>query len=337
MRSMSSGRPTAATLLRRRRFSSRLGRVLLSVALMLVSTELALRLIDPFSFGETRETEAFAREILHQVGRHTELIPGTRAMFRGHEVLVGSHGWRTRETPQAKPAHLYRVLVVGDSVAFGWGVAESDCFPRVLERLLAEYPPPEGFESVEVINAGVPGAGLADIFLSLKQSGLAYEPDLVLMTLVGNDVPWRLDDLDERSIQGTLLPSWVRGFDLGRILQVVIDNLSGIELPSDYEVGRDFNAEGLAEVDQALRRLALLCEGTRLVLVDTIGEPGDIGLSQIVASCARLGLPRIKAYLSLENYLETYALSAYDPHPNARGHRDIAEMIMSWCATEVLD
>jgi len=50
-----------------------------------------------------------------------------------------------------------RVLVLGDSYGFGWGVAEGDAFPRILESRLRQRHPEA---DVAVINACLPGYGL---------------------------------------------------------------------------------------------------------------------------------------------------------------------------------
>src|SRR5262249_56913629 len=55
----------------------------------------------------------------------------------------------------AKPADIYRVMILGPSFAFGWGVDYELSFAGVLQRLLQE----RGFageKKIEIINAGIP-------------------------------------------------------------------------------------------------------------------------------------------------------------------------------------
>jgi len=73
----------------------------------------------------------------------------SRFMWQGRQVTTNSLGLRGRE-PTATAVPL-RVLVVGDSSVFGFGLADEQTFPAQLEQLLA----PAG--AIEVVNGGVPG------------------------------------------------------------------------------------------------------------------------------------------------------------------------------------
>ncbi|TMA33058.1 MAG: hypothetical protein E6J87_11250, partial [Deltaproteobacteria bacterium] len=91
-----------------------------------------------------------------------------------------------RAAPDAPASHVrsapYRILVVGDSFAFGWGVEDGETFAAVLERRLARERP------VAVINAGVPGYSTDQYWIFLHTRGFALAPDLVLLAECGNDV-----------------------------------------------------------------------------------------------------------------------------------------------------
>ena len=105
--------------------------------------------------------------------------------FSAH-VSINAEGWRSREIPLAKPAGVYRVLVLGDSFMAGLQVNDDEVFASALERRLSS----EGLaRRVEVINFGVPSYGTDQEYLSLREFGLAYQPDLVLLAFYGqNDV-----------------------------------------------------------------------------------------------------------------------------------------------------
>jgi hypothetical protein len=83
-----------------------------------------------------------------------------------------------------------RIVVLGDSYAFGWGVAEKDAFPRQLERMIRETYPDV---SVEVVNAGVPGYGFYQQRAVLERVASDAPVDVVITTLsLAND---GVDDL----------------------------------------------------------------------------------------------------------------------------------------------
>jgi lysophospholipase L1-like esterase len=107
-----------------------------------------------------------------------------RVEFRTR-VVTNALGFRDRRLPGPKPPGTMRVVVLGDSFTQGYGVEEADAYPRRLERLLDERRPSERHE---VINLGVPGACPLDYDAHLAEVGLAYQPDLVLVGFMANDV-----------------------------------------------------------------------------------------------------------------------------------------------------
>jgi len=118
---------------------------------------------------------------------YTLMAPGKHYEWRGIPVDINSHGLRNPETPYEKPKDTFRILNLGDSIAMGWGVGETETYGQQLEHLLNEQA--TGSLHYEVINAAVPGWNLENELAYLQAEGLKYKPDLILldMTLV-NDI-----------------------------------------------------------------------------------------------------------------------------------------------------
>jgi lysophospholipase L1-like esterase len=95
------------------------------------------------------------------------------------EVTHNALGYRDREIAREKPPGVRRVLLLGDSFAYGIGVADDETFAARLERLQP---------GLEVINTGVNGYGTAQELLLLRDEGLALAPDVVLLAFFWNDV-----------------------------------------------------------------------------------------------------------------------------------------------------
>lgn len=115
----------------------------------------------------------------------------TIPFYRGVKVVEGraipvrlnALGMRGPEIGPRRPGEL-RVLVLGDSMAFGHGVLESEAFPFVLEGLLER----ELGRPVTVGNAGVPGNAHYEQVRDLRRQRDAFDPDLVLSCVyTGND------------------------------------------------------------------------------------------------------------------------------------------------------
>lgn len=75
-----------------------------------------------------------------------------------------------------------RILLVGDSFAFGFGVEDSETFASVLERELAARGMP-----VIVENAGIPGFSIDHYYVLLRKRVAELAPDLVLLASCSND------------------------------------------------------------------------------------------------------------------------------------------------------
>jgi GDSL-like Lipase/Acylhydrolase family len=92
-------------------------------------------------------------------------------------------GYRDRDHSVAKPAGTFRIVVLGDSVAAGLRVDRyEDTFPALLETRLRDAGVP-----AEVINLGVSGYNTRQEVETLKDKGLRFEPDLVLLAYTLND------------------------------------------------------------------------------------------------------------------------------------------------------
>jgi lysophospholipase L1-like esterase len=99
-------------------------------------------------------------------------------------LAVNAAGHRGPDLPPTRPAG-YRILCIGDSITFGFGVDQPAPYPRRLEALLRARHP--GL-AVEVINAGVPGWSWLQGLRFLEAEGLAMRPDLVVQAHGSNDM-----------------------------------------------------------------------------------------------------------------------------------------------------
>jgi lysophospholipase L1-like esterase len=114
------------------------------------------------------------------------LEPSRDYVWEGIPVHINSRGFRTEEFLVPKPANTYRILNLGDSVAFGWEVQQKDTYGKLLELALNGR---QDDHKYEVINAGTPGWNLESERSFLLQEGLQYQPDLVILDVtVVNDI-----------------------------------------------------------------------------------------------------------------------------------------------------
>jgi lysophospholipase L1-like esterase len=101
-------------------------------------------------------------------------------------VAMNRDGYRDVDHKLAKPPDTYRIVLLGDSMTEAVEVPLDDTYWR---RLIAPLQNcrTDG-KAVEVVNFGVNGYGTAQEYLTLKEWGLNYHPDLVLLAFfTGND------------------------------------------------------------------------------------------------------------------------------------------------------
>jgi lysophospholipase L1-like esterase len=114
----------------------------------------------------------------------------TAPLDRGRMTGFISNGDRMRnpEVPVERGPNDFRLLALGDSVTFGWGVRYEEAYPTLLADLLREALP--GWE-IHVMNASCSGYSTHQGLEMLRRRGLKYRPDVVTIWLGWNDsVVW---------------------------------------------------------------------------------------------------------------------------------------------------
>ncbi len=113
----------------------------------------------------------------------TGYAPVNTATNRRARGPTNSRGYRDLERAIPKPAATHRVLVLGDSFAWGAGIEFDDAWPQRLERALNR----EHRRGFEVVNLATPGFKTIDEASLLVEHGFDYDPDLVVIGFVLND------------------------------------------------------------------------------------------------------------------------------------------------------
>ncbi len=133
-------------------------------------------------------TRTYSLKGIVQGSPHKDVVyalkPNLRGIFRDVPLSTNSRGLRDYEYSYRKPDNTFRIVGLGDSSLFGWGVKLEDTSLKVLERKLNEL---SSGKKYEVINFAVPGYNTAIEVEVFKQECLRYDPDLVIMHFNTND------------------------------------------------------------------------------------------------------------------------------------------------------
>ena len=97
---------------------------------------------------------------------------GVSTVAEGKRVTINARGYRGHELSLPRPTDRTRVVVLGDSIAFGLGVADRETFADLLE---------ERDNGIEAGNLAVQGYGPDQALLVLLGEGLRAQPDVVVL------------------------------------------------------------------------------------------------------------------------------------------------------------
>jgi lysophospholipase L1-like esterase len=277
------------------------------------------------------------------------LRPGERLRVLGREVRVSSLGLRGAEVAPRPPPGSRRVLVLGDSVAFGWGLDEAESFPaRLAEALRAR-----GI-AAEVLNAGVPGYSLASEAALYRELAPALAPDAVVLAVSLNDFTPTpslsplgvLVSFDARPAPGWLahseLYAFVRwrmgalgaalaeGDDPGRSERAALF-LRRMAIASRERFYAEPGGPGWEPIERGLRELAERAGAALLVVIfpeeDQVLAPGEARRPQLrfAERCETLALRCLDLADSFLRAAGAGPLFRDLQHPSARGSAVAAE------------
>ena len=138
------------------------------LSLVIVSTEWLVRWLEPDYLVRTRGIHV-SSTYYGWIGR-----PLAVAEMGGGRVSLNRLGFRGRELVAPKPGDRTRVVVLGDSIAFGFGVSDEQAFPGILDAR---------DNGVEAGNFAVQGYGPGQELLVLQRDGLRVDPDMVILAV----------------------------------------------------------------------------------------------------------------------------------------------------------
>lgn len=260
-------------------------------------------------------------------------------------------GFRDTDHSLKKPPGVFRILGLGDSFTYGDGVGFDQTYLYRLERLLNSRA--GSHPRVEIIKAGIFGYTAEPERLLLQHYGLAFDPDLVLVGFSPNDI---LDTVNRKYIQ--LAPGgYLRtrtAAKLGRTgvylyvhchsCRILLAHYARYtwltwDRPSPQEIYRQgaYYEDAWTSVEQEYDRMVTISKSNRanFVLVHIPGMgPWKAHHSYPPSRLSAWASKRDVAFIDVLPAMKTVSSpqSLYwpkDRHPNAAGHRVIAERISS--------
>ena len=273
-----------------------------------------------------------------------ELAPDLRVSFLGAPLSTSHAGFRDRDYSLEKPAGSFRILGLGDSIMFGWGVGDGEDYLSLLEARLEAA---RVGRPVEILNMAVPGYNSVMEVATLREKGLRYAPDLVIVGLCGNDasLPNFLQAPPELlAFDRSFLVDFVRSRFDDRDEDDETSGLVGRPVKAGWRPTRTEDAAlvparyahmvGLPAFRRAMEELRQLSETHRfeVLLLYYPGAPREMREIIFAVGLASLSTaPAVRRFLiehgGGEAPLSLLRRTARDPHPSQAGHQLIADAL----------
>lgn len=308
--------------------------ILLSLAVFLVLAEVTLRIYLASNTFYDVEMSRYAEELKVEsadpaIGH--EHRPGASAHLMDVDVRINSDGLRDDEHARARDGRR-RLVFLGDSLTFGWGVAQDATFAALLERDLSASTP------TEVINFGTGNYNTSQEVALFLEKGLAYRPDEVVVFYFINDA----EPTPRKSRWAWLGSVRVATFYWSRVKALLAQTSPGKSF-AEYYAGlyRD-DQPGWAETKSAFLRLAAACRENGIALkVVLLPELHRLDAYPFAREHALVGdflrangvtvLDLAPAFRDVKDPQSLW-VARDDAHPNARAHRLIADASRSFVA-----
>jgi len=255
-------------------------------------------------------------------------------------VRYNHWGFREKEFDPVRPPRTYRIAVIGDSLAYGQGIAESERFSNLVEKHLNET----GKGRYEVLNFALPGAETVDELTFLSRAAAIARPDFILLQWYTNDVLGP-DDKNQAPKPVTLIPAALRWnsvlfYLVHRQFGSLQDRLGLVESTGSYRVARfedPKSPSSLAAAD-SMNLFIELCGKfdipVGLVLFSESYFNPDFRLDFLLERTLQLCQARKLRCLDTRTILLPHQgniklwASRLDPHPSAFANQLVTERLM---------
>lgn len=227
-------------------------------------------------------------------------------------VRTNNYGFRGDALNESQVAD--SVVVLGDSLTLGWGVLEEETFCKIISKKI----------NLNCINAGVGNYTLRQIVENYRQQNFFTKAKHIIYFFYINDAEPEQDEFKSelciRSVACVL----------------VVNALNSMKSSADYEnFYRKFYAgESWQKFSHSLSELVEVVGSNRLTVV-LLPEFRNVNARPFINEHAKIQAQLVQQGVRVIDLIDfpkvdtaaEYWVSADDPHPNAKAHKLIAELV----------
>lgn len=253
-----------------------------------------------------------------------ELIPNLDVTFKGLPFRTNRWGMRDDECEMQRPIDTTRIALLGGSVTLGSGVAREDTFEALLERHLNEAIADRTHSRYEVLNFASSGHGTLRRIYALDQKAVAFQPQVVLFVTHGRDIIFDTMDLQRLPKDGIPYAD----------IEAIVERADILDAMPESEAVARLKPYWKDLLVASFTHLKDTCQSHHVhpvlvLLPSTPGKKEDREIARIQEAAAQAGLPTVINLTDVyaDHDPSTILVEAWDYHPNATGHRLIAERL----------
>ena len=293
-----------------------------------------------------------------------EFIPNSECTFKGTQVKINSQGLRDYDYKLEKEENVFRIITLGDSYTFGWGVELNEAYPKLIEFSLNE----NSDKKYETINFGTPSHNTIQEARLLEIKAIAYKPDLIIIGYTSGDPEcyWKFcsDELKaatynafeksfsiptdhitkERLLQRSLFLRFI-----SNKYDIILHRLNIRKIDDDNLIIKLHYKDSITwkSVQESFRKISKIAKENNIeVLIVIFPEIGFLSNDYILSDINKQILEEANKNgfytLDLFSYIvgnepdSIMVTPGEDGHPNAKAHKIAADAIYKFLKQEVL-
>jgi lysophospholipase L1-like esterase len=300
-----------------------------SLVMLLAAAEASVRTFDPFGISHVEESSRLWFDYVSDPDLVFRLPAHKRGTYQGVAIATNALGFRDREIEPRKDGEL-RILLLGDSITFGYGVPDELTYGRQLESILAA----ELGRPVRAVNAGMGGYNTVQEYAFLEDYGSTIDPDLVSLLYLPNDIDTNDPPFNPaKAIYGNASKITRLLMDKSWLFRLAIFAASEPESTRVASVG--LRTRGAQQSLESLAKMAALCRQRGFRFATFFYREKDESqaatrfVDELFSQVSRVGAENGFQVTDIRPWWgdatrRSVTNSIVDWHPNARGHQILA-------------
>ncbi len=315
-----------------------------NLLLVVTSVTLSLIVIESFLWIYQSKPETKHKLVMPQRWKKRNVnIPGAFEAYYWHDILhvQDKHGMRRIAPFSPKLDGRFRIVIVGDSLTYGYGVAEAETYPMQIEANL------KSSFNIEVLNLGVNGMQSEDILRVIRKYTPSLQPDLIIYGVCLNDfLPPHVPDYQNNMaypfpLPGAIKETFSERTCLGRLINDGYNSiLMKLCLRNDFyaDILKDFN-NYQTRFAKDVRDMNAFVTGRGLppmvaMVLNQYPKLLSKGYQIAMAAERHLSNAGIEVIATDEFYRkydeQSMAVSQWEGHPNAKAHKIFADFFVAY-------